>query len=371
MTFCQDIYKTLCIRHPNRNIFIIGDQHFYHNNIIEYTRGEFESLEDMHKFIIDRHNETVGKEDIVIFLGDFCFKRSFIKDILKNLNGHKYLVLGNHDPDNLERVYPELGFEGVYIMPVKIGSNFLSHEPLVKDDSFPLTFQQITKEFVEYTGATNYHGHIHSTEGNISQSYQNVTCENVGYKPLFIGKTTRTRKENRTLFINSEYFEKAISSLYEKFAIDPGLLFNDYLYSTMLENLSPYSQRFFLQGSYGLLKKYGYISKVSDLDISALFDPQKSLRVNYSEARSMADRVYEQLKCIQGINLEFLKRYKTLRIFRSSLAKSNYLYGEAALDMNMIPLDCYREQDFRKSTRDGESILEKCLRKVDPAPLTE
>ena len=60
----------------------------------------------------------ITKDDIVIFLGDFCFKYGSIKEILDRMNGHKYLILGNHDLEDLVKNYPNLGFEGVFTFPI-------------------------------------------------------------------------------------------------------------------------------------------------------------------------------------------------------------------------------------------------------------
>lgn len=90
-SFCNDIYEMLSRRHPNSQIFVIGDEHFYHANIINYTRSQFMDALDMNETIIRKHNEVVGPDDIVIFLGDFAFKKAHIKELNQRLNGHKYL----------------------------------------------------------------------------------------------------------------------------------------------------------------------------------------------------------------------------------------------------------------------------------------
>jgi len=109
VSFCQDIYQILCKKYPDRKIYIIGDHHFYHKNIINYTRSSFIDVYEMNKYIIKMHNEIVGSDEIVIFLGDFCFKNSLIVDVLKQMNGHKYLIMGNHDSECLLKNYKSMG----------------------------------------------------------------------------------------------------------------------------------------------------------------------------------------------------------------------------------------------------------------------
>ena len=160
----KDIYQMLCSKYPNRNIYVIGDQHFFHSNIINYTRSNFANVLEMNQYIIDKHNEVVNKDDIVIFLGDFCFKKDSIQDVVRQMNGHKYLILGNHDSLDLVKKYPVLGFEKVFTTPIKIGNIYLSHEPLMNDEVNDLQFKLITNEFLKHDSRTNYHGHIHSND---------------------------------------------------------------------------------------------------------------------------------------------------------------------------------------------------------------
>ena len=52
-------------------IFFTADQHFGHENIIEYCNRPFSSVEEMDEEMIRRWNEKVGKDDTVFHLGDF------------------------------------------------------------------------------------------------------------------------------------------------------------------------------------------------------------------------------------------------------------------------------------------------------------
>ena len=51
----------------------------------------------MDQTLIENWNSVVGPNDYVFHLGDFCFKGSPYWDkMLNQLNGHKFLILGNH-----------------------------------------------------------------------------------------------------------------------------------------------------------------------------------------------------------------------------------------------------------------------------------
>ena len=46
-------------------IFLIGDMHFMHRNIIKYCNRPFKDVEDMTEKLIKNWNSVVGKNDIV------------------------------------------------------------------------------------------------------------------------------------------------------------------------------------------------------------------------------------------------------------------------------------------------------------------
>ena len=53
----------------------------------------------MEQKLIENWNCKVSSEDTVYILGDFCFKmdKKQAINILKQLNGNKVLIIGNHD----------------------------------------------------------------------------------------------------------------------------------------------------------------------------------------------------------------------------------------------------------------------------------
>ena len=78
--------------------YFISDTHFGHANVIKYSSRPFADVQDMDAAMIDRWNSVVTKDDNVYHLGDFAFhKVERIEEILKQLNGKKHLVYGNHD----------------------------------------------------------------------------------------------------------------------------------------------------------------------------------------------------------------------------------------------------------------------------------
>lgn len=113
-------------------IFLIGDCHFMHRNIIKYCNRPFDNVEDMTEQLIKNWNSVVGANDIVYVVGDFalCGKQKII-EIGQRLNGRKRLILGNHDQASIN-TYHEAGFEFVYNHHIVLDDFFIvSHIPLV------------------------------------------------------------------------------------------------------------------------------------------------------------------------------------------------------------------------------------------------
>jgi calcineurin-like phosphoesterase family protein len=107
----------------NRKVFITSDTHYDHKNLcrgvtewrlldgsipIEETR-DFETLEQMNNTIVTNINKIVGKDDILIHLGDWSFGGfEKISEFRSNINCKEiHLLIGNHDhhiEDNKENV---------------------------------------------------------------------------------------------------------------------------------------------------------------------------------------------------------------------------------------------------------------------------
>lgn len=354
-----DIYEMLCRKHSNCKIYVIADHHFYHSNILQYTRKNFRDIEEMNQNIIKSHNEVVREEDIVLLLGDFCFRNSALKEVIEHLNGYKYLILGNHDNEDLVKNYLSLGIEKVFTTPVKIHDDYFSHEPLIKGEKNDLHFQLATKEFLKNKKGKNYHGHIHSKEEIESVQYKNVTCEALDYQPLFIGKTLAIPAQDKLpLFINSPHLENLLKILKEKHAMDSRIILNDFIYSMILESCHPFSNDFFVQGSFGLLKKYHFLSRFSDLDLSCFYNPNISKERNIIKLKNLSDGAYETLKTLENINLCFIKRYSSMRIFET-LYTSKQCFAKGYFDANLLFLDCYKDTDF--IILEEKSIMENYL----------
>lgn len=175
-----------------RDTWIISDTHYNQLDILTFYdfKGrrvrDFDNVEEMNERIIEGWNSVVKPNDIVYHLGDVFYDRTaehrtrFEKD-WKRFNGHKRLIVGNHDDVRylsgkdsegrwlFEKVmfwrkYPEFGL-------------IFSHVPLHESGLY--SSLDFSKQLL------NVHGHIHSMESP-EGPFKNVCVEVVNYTPVNI-----------------------------------------------------------------------------------------------------------------------------------------------------------------------------------------
>lgn len=133
-----------------------SDSHLGHKRILELTKRPFASVEEMDEAIIERWNERVAQEDTVYHVGDFAFAEHNL--YLPRLNGHKILILGNHDHKN--RVKKAVGWHSIHeILKVK-----------VDEQSIILCHYGMRVWRNSHHGYLHFYGHSHGNLGGDSQS---------------------------------------------------------------------------------------------------------------------------------------------------------------------------------------------------------
>ena len=158
------------MREPN--IYIIGDPHFWHKNIINYCNRPFTTVEEMNETLIRNWNKVVGKQDIVYILGDFalCGKDKII-EVAQRLNGRKRLILGNHDNASIE-TYKSV-FEYVY------------NHSIILDDFY--IFSHYPQTYIQESGLyANIFAHVHDNPAYTDHSARTfcVSAERIDYTPI-------------------------------------------------------------------------------------------------------------------------------------------------------------------------------------------
>ena len=94
----MEFVKPLKIDSSKQGIWFTSDTHFGHHNILKFCNRPWKTTEEMDEALINNWNRVVSKDDIVFHLGDFAFaSNGRWEELINALNGHIYLILGNHD----------------------------------------------------------------------------------------------------------------------------------------------------------------------------------------------------------------------------------------------------------------------------------
>lgn len=144
-------------------VFFTSDLHFGHKNVMRFDDRPFASVEQMDATIVQNWNKKVSRSDQVYILGDISwYNVQKTEELLSSLNGHKFLIYGNHDNKILSAArrtcdavmnYHELHLQGN------------NHLVLMH---YPITFFNR-----HHYGATMLYGHVHNShEWQFVKNYQ-------------------------------------------------------------------------------------------------------------------------------------------------------------------------------------------------------
>ncbi len=162
--------------------WFISDLHLGHEKTCTVFKKEdgsplrpWNNAEEMNEALIEKYNSLVKPTDVVYNLGDVVINKKFLH-LVNRLNGHKVLVLGNHDFHKNVDMHDY--FDEVHAILVKTGM-VLTHVPVHPDS---------LSRF-----GINVHGHLHDkkvmmTAKNgskvIDPRYFNVGVECIDFAPI-------------------------------------------------------------------------------------------------------------------------------------------------------------------------------------------
>lgn len=169
-----------------------SDWHFYHHEIIGLAKRPFENVDEMHEYLVRRHNQLVAPDDVVCYLGDMIYRNvEGAAAYINRLNGYRICAVGNHDPskEKLRRA----GFHAVldqhYI--VHKGVTFwLAHIP-VHNESDRRKLER-PEAFAPYDVALcgHVHGAWRTNRGSINVGLEAWSLAPVSFDDLFAMKAT-------------------------------------------------------------------------------------------------------------------------------------------------------------------------------------
>lgn len=145
-------------------IYFTADWHLGHKKILTLGHGRpFENIQHHDNTLIRNYNKIVSDDDTCYFLGDICWNQSYesYKKLFEQLNGKKYVILGNHDnKQNIFRCKRDGLIEDVYEMKtIQIGNDrvFLCHYPMREWQGY-------------HAGVPMLYGHTHGNIEDYKQS---------------------------------------------------------------------------------------------------------------------------------------------------------------------------------------------------------
>ena len=136
-------------------IYFTADLHFYHEKVIKHTNRPFTDAEEMNWVLVRNWNRLVMPQDEIYILGDVTMKGpALAMEILRQLNGKKYLIRGNHDKFLDREEFDCSVYEWVrdyYELTWQNQKFILFHYPIEECNHF-------------FRGAIQLHGHQHNHE---------------------------------------------------------------------------------------------------------------------------------------------------------------------------------------------------------------
>lgn len=173
-------------------ILYIADLHFGHTNILRHDHRPFKDAEEMDAFLIHMWNERVHNDDTVYILGDVCYSKS-PEYYLRQLKGHKHLIIGNHDKKLLKNKKAMSYFESVsYMRTIEDQGRkvVLCHYPIAEWDGY-------------FRGVYHIYGHIHNNDNEAKFFMEskerafNAGCMLTGYAPVSLGELIRMKEHSQ------------------------------------------------------------------------------------------------------------------------------------------------------------------------------
>lgn len=159
---------------PDQQIWFTSDTHYAHSNICRATTNwkdadqltrDFTSLEEMNQTLVERINQLVMPDDILIHLGDWSFGGfDNIRLFRQQLNCKNIiLVLGNHDhhiarnKDNIQGLFKHV----TEYLNLEIVYNNISKKAKSTRIQFVCMHYPIASWDNMNTGVIHLHGHVH------------------------------------------------------------------------------------------------------------------------------------------------------------------------------------------------------------------
>ena len=173
----------------------ISDLHFGHANVINFDHRPFSDIDDMDRMLVKFWNNRVQQDDHVYIIGDFCYRNERPEEwYLRQLKGHKHLIIGNHDQNLVKNDKAMSYLETVDKM-------MLVQE---EDKRIVLCHYPLCDWYRKASGSYHVYGHIHQNKDDVYEFMKhqeralNAGCMLNNYAPASLNELIR----------NNETFQK-------------------------------------------------------------------------------------------------------------------------------------------------------------------
>ena len=182
----------------------ISDLHFGHKNVIGFDHRPFMDVEEMDHCLIKLWNSRVSTDDDVYIVGDFCYRAGNSPDwYLRQLKGHKHLIIGNHDKATLECEKALKHLESIdKMMHVTDG-----------DKQIVLCHYPLAEWYKSRHGSWLIYGHIHGSRDDTYEFMKTrehalnaAACIN-NYTPSSVNELIRNNEEFKKSELNPSKYE--------------------------------------------------------------------------------------------------------------------------------------------------------------------
>lgn len=145
-------------------LFFTADTHFFHKNIIAYCDRPYTNSYKMNEDLIKKWNEKIPENATVFHMGDVAMTAipKVLNDLLHRLNGTKYLVIGNHEKNVLQREYLREHWKGIHdVIEITIKDEEIEREQRIFMCHYPMIVWNES-----HRGSWQLFGHVHGGLSN-------------------------------------------------------------------------------------------------------------------------------------------------------------------------------------------------------------
>ena len=164
---------------PDATTWLWSDLHLGHEHSRTVFSRPFPTAAAADTAMMEAWHEQVADDETVICLGDVTVDGAALAhhhEWWRNAPGEKWLVLGNHDVDPINRIESvEIHHTAITLYAPGDPPLVLTHMPLIQ---------------VPY-GTVNVHGHVHDEDSPTPSRHINVSVEQVDYRPVRLSEIRR------------------------------------------------------------------------------------------------------------------------------------------------------------------------------------